>query len=256
MLSFSEGNVVRWVRLFALFTVVLAIVNCCPALAQEVNAPEPVDDVNFLYWIAKVSGIIGLLLFLVSIYFVTVVIQNFLVLRMSVAAPPEVISACQAAIENKNVNQLMETVSQDDSYFSQILFAGLSDLGFGLDEARDKLERTAEALNARMEANISILAVLGTLGPMIGLLGTLKGMITAFSAIAISGVSLDAAKVAEAISEALVLTFEGVLLSIPAIYLYSLFRNRIATITIETTTLADDQLRSASTLMRRKPDAK
>ena len=91
---------------------------------------------------------------------------------------------------------------------------------------------------------------------MIGLLGTLKGMITAFSAIAISGVSLDAAKVAEAISEALVLTFEGVLLSIPAIYLYSFFRNRIATITIETTTLADDQLRSASTLMRRKPDAK
>jgi hypothetical protein len=47
-----------------------------------------------------------------------------------------------------------------------------------------------------------------------------------------------------------------VLLSIPAIYLYSFFRNRIATITIETTTLADDQLRSASTLMRRKPDAK
>ena len=164
MLSFSEGNVVRWVRLLSLFAVAVAFINCCPALAQEGAAPQPVNDVNFLYWIAKVSGIIGLILFLVSIYFVTVVIQNFLVLRMSVAAPPEVISACQAAIENKNVNQLMETVSQDDSYFSQILFAGLSDLGFGLDEARDKLERTAEALNARMEANISILAVLGTLG--------------------------------------------------------------------------------------------
>ncbi len=81
-------------------------------------------------------------------------------------------------------------------------------------------------------------------------------MITAFSAIAISGVSLDAAKVAEAISEALVLTFEGVLLSIPAIYFYSVFRNRIARISIETTTLADDQLRNASALMRRKPEVK
>ena len=230
MLSSSEGNVSRWVRLLTLFAVAFALVNCCPAIAQEPAPSQPVDNVNFLFWIAEVSGIIGLFLFLVSIYFVTVVIQNILVLRMSVAAPPEVVSACQSAIESKNVNQLMETVSQDDSYFSQILFAGLSDLGFGLDEARDKLERTAEALNARMEANISILAVLGTLGPMIGLLGTLKGMIKAFSAIAISGVSLDAATVAKAISEALVLTFEGVLLSIPAIYLYSLFRNKIATI--------------------------
>ena len=255
MSSFSESNVLRWVRLLSLFAGALVLLNC-PAMAQEAAAPEPANEVNTLFWLAKVSGIIGLFLFLVSIYFVTVVIQNFLVLRMSVAAPPEVVSTCQAAIENKNVNQLMETVSQDDSYFSQILFAGLSDLGFGLDEARDKLERTAEALNAKMEANISILAVLGTLGPMIGLLGTLKGMITAFSAIAISGVSLDAAKVAEAISEALVLTFEGVAISIPAIYLYSLFRNWIATISIEVTTLADDQLRSASTLMRRKPETK
>ncbi len=256
MLSFSESSVLRWVRLLTFFVAAVALLNICPALAQEAPEPEPVNDVNFLYWLAKVSGFIGLFIFLVSIYFVTVVIQNLLVLRIPVAAPPEVISACQAAIENKNVNQLMETVSQDDSYFSQILFAGLSDLGYGLDEARDKLERTAEALNAKMESNISILAVLGTLGPMIGLLGTLQGMIKAFSQIAISGVSLNAAKVAEAISEALVLTFEGVLLSIPAIYLYSYFRNKIATISIETTTLADDQLRSASTLMRRKPEVK
>ena len=79
MLSFSEGNVLRWVRLLTLFAVAVALINCCPAMAQDNAPPQPIDDVNFLYWIAKVSGIIGLFLFLVSIYFVTVVIQNLLV---------------------------------------------------------------------------------------------------------------------------------------------------------------------------------
>ena len=90
---------------------------------------------------------------------------------------------------------------------------------------------------------------------MIGLLGTLKGMISSFAVIAMSGVALDAARVAEGISEALVITFEGVLLSVPAIFLYSIFRNRISQISVETTMLADDCLRSVYRLLKSKPVA-
>ncbi len=78
-----------------------------------------------------------------------------------------------------------------------------------------------------MEKKISMLAVLGTLGPMIGLLGTLKGMIASFSVIAMSDTQLKASQVAGGISEALLLTFEGVALSVPAIYFFALFRNRV-----------------------------
>jgi biopolymer transport protein ExbB len=79
---------------------------------------------------------------------------------------------------------------------------------------------------------------------MIGLIGTLKGMIASFSVIAMSGVTLKASEVASGISEALLLTFEGVSLSVPAIYFYAFFRNRVAAISAEAMLEADNLLQT------------
>jgi biopolymer transport protein ExbB len=104
-----------------------------------------------------------------------------------------------------------------------------------------------------MEKNISMLAVLGTLGPMIGLLGTLKGMIASFSVIAQSDAQIKASAVASGISEALLLTFEGVLLSVPAIYFFSVFKNRVSTLSVSTMLQADHFLRRFAQVARSKP---
>ena len=88
--------------------------------------------------------------------------------------------------------------------------------------------------------------------PMIGLLGTLKGMIASFSVIALSDVQLNASEVAGGISEALLLTFEGVALSVPAIYFFALFRNRVAAISVDTMLKADEFLRHFGLATRKK----
>ena len=215
---------------------------------------EP-PQVNVLWWLIKVSGWIGLFILILSIYFVAVAIQAFLQLKLSVAMPPESTQAVTELIEAGKTREVVEFLKEDDSMYGQSLLAGIADLKYGLDDAREKLDRKAEALSGDMERSISNLAVLGTLGPMIGLLGTLKGMITSFSAIAISGTSLDASKIAEGISEALVLTFEGVFLSVPAIFLFSFFRNRIAKIYSEVSITADDHLRAfAKQFFKNKPE--
>ncbi len=223
-------------------------------IAQEVAAEvkETPKQSSFLIWIIQVSGLIGGFIFFLSVYFGTVTIRSFLDLRQSEASPKEIVDECNALIAAKNPRGLVDFLQGDSSYFSQVLLAGILQLRNGFDEARDKLERESEVLTKRMEKSISILAVLGTLGPMIGLLGTLKGMISSFSVIAMSGVALDSAKVAEGISEALVLTFEGVALSVPSIFFYSLFRNRISMISLETTSLAEDKLREVARLLRMK----
>ena len=105
-----------------------------------------------------------------------------------------------------------EFVQGDDCFFSRVLTTGITELPNGLAHARESMERVGEAETVDMEKKISMLAVLGTLGPMIGLLGTLKGMIASFSVIAMSDVQLKASQVAGGISEALLLTFEGVAL--------------------------------------------
>ena len=247
---------IAFVRRALPFIILFVVSTLCLAescWAQQANATEKPNEVNVLFWLIKVSGPIGAFIFVLSVYFVAVAFKQYFELRLSVAAPPDVVELATKLIDEKKTKELLALLNEDDSFFSRILVAGISDLRYGIEEGREKLDRKAEVLTVQMERSISILAVIGTLGPMIGLLGTLKGMISSFSVIAMSGVALDAARVAEGISEALVITFEGVFLSVPAIFLYSVFRNRISQISVETTMLADDCLRTVYRQLKSKP---
>jgi biopolymer transport protein ExbB len=191
-------------------------------------------------------------LLVLSIYFVAKVVHMFSELRLEVAAPPEIVQQCENLLKAKDFMGVYKLVKGDNSFFSTVLTAGLAELPQGLAEARDAMERVGETLVVEMERKISMLAVIGSLGPMIGLLGTLKGMIASFSAIAMSDTQLKASQVAGGISEALVLTFEGVGISVPAIYFFAVFRNRVATISTATMLAADEFIRRTNALLRAK----
>jgi biopolymer transport protein ExbB len=215
---------------------------------------EPQPE-NFLIWVAKCSGFIGLVILILSIYFVSTVGRMFWELRLDTAQPPEMVLQCEGLLEQRDFKGIYNLVKEDDSFFSRILTPGITELPNGLAEAREAMERVGESITAEMEKKISILAVLGTLGPMIGLLGTLKGMIASFGAIARSGVQLKANEVAGGISEALLLTFEGVALSVPSIYFYSVFRNRVVHIATSVMLTGDQFLRHFSHAGRAKASA-
>jgi len=217
--------------------------------ATEEIAPEGSKEPeveSFLAWVVRCSGLIGLVILLLSIYFVSTVGRLFWEIRIPMAAPPELTQHCESLLEQGDFKGIFNIVKEGDSFFARLLTTGIRELPNGLAEARDAMERLGEAITAEMEKKISMLAVIGTLGPMIGLLGTLKGMITSFSVIARSDVQLKASEVARGISEALLLTFEGVALSVPAIYFFALFRNRIIHISSSVILLADQFLRHFS----------
>jgi len=210
---------------------------------------------NFLVWVIRCSGFIGLVILLLSIYFVSTVGRLFWEMRVETAAPPEIVAQCETLLEQRDFKGIYSIVKEDDSFFSRILTTGITELPSGLAEARDAMERLGDAIMAEMEKKISMLAVFGTLGPMIGLLGTHKGMIASFSVIARSDVQLKASEVASGISEALLLTFEGVALSVPAIYFFALFRNRVVYIATSVMLSGDQFLRHFSHAGRTKASA-
>src|SRR6202790_3090545 len=216
-----------------------------PASGSEPEAAPP-QSKSVLIWLIETSGWIGAVLLVLSIYFVAKVVHLYYDLRMEVAAPPEILQQCETLLKAKDFMGVYKLVKGDDSFFSTVLTAGLAELPQGLIEASDAMERVGETLVVEMETKISMLAVVGTLGPMIGLLGTLKGMIASFSAIAMSDTQLKASEVAGGISEALLLTFEGVGLSVPAIYYFAVFRNRVSSISVNTLLEADEFLRRVS----------
>jgi len=219
--------------------------DAAPAAAAE--------EENFLVWVAKTSGVIGAILLALSIYFVAVVARMFMELRPEVLTPLDVLEDCEKFLQARDFTGLYKRLKADNSYFSTVVSAGIAELPNGIPEARDAMERVGEVNTINMERKISMLAVLGTLGPMIGLLGTLKGMIGAFGAIARSGTELKAGEVAGQISEALLLTFEGVALSTPAIYFFALFRNRISSFSASVMLDSDAFMRRLYAAMKAKP---
>jgi biopolymer transport protein ExbB len=241
-----------------IFVVVLILANCAGTAFGQDAAPASTDapTQSIFSWFIECSGLIGLIILILSIYFVALVARMFMELRAQVAMPPEVIAQCEAMLEQRDFKGIFNVVKEDDSFFSRVLVTGITELPNGLSEAREAMERIGEMITTDMEKKISPMAVLGTLGPMIGLLGTLSGMIRSFGEIARSkGKAIESDKVAKGISEALLLTFEGVSLSLPAIFFFSFFRNRAMGISVNTMTRADEFLRHFAQAARGKPGA-
>ena len=223
---------------------------------KKTEEQKKIPEENILIWIMRCSGLIGVVILLLSIYFVSTVARLFWEMRIEVAAPPGMLQQCEGFLEQRDFKGIYNLVKEDDTFFGRVVATGIAELPNGLAEARDSMERTGDAVTSEMEKKISMLAVLGTLGPMIGLLGTLKGMIASFGVIArSSGVQMEASKVANTISESLLLTFEGVALSVPAIFFYALFRNRIVSISTSVMLTSDQFLRHFSHAGRAKASA-
>ena len=223
--------------------------EAAPAAAASAAAPAaPAEGGHtppksrFL-WVVYSSGVIGLFILCLSIYFVATVIRLFIELRPEVAMPAEEVAQCDQLLQTRDYQGLYDYTSKNNSLYSRLVSVGIAELPSGLAEAREVMDRHADAETVDMEKKISMLAVLGTLGPMIGLVGTLKGMIASFAVIALSDTQLKASEVAGGISEALLLTFEGVALSVPAIYFFAVFKNRVAKISVETLLAADELVR-------------
>ena len=225
------------------------------AKAVQVAADKTAAPQSVLMWIIVTSGWIGLLLLVISIYFIATVIQLFMEMRAQIVAPAQLMEECEALLSKRDFNAIYKLVKESPSELGQLIATGMVGLSTGLVDARESVDRQGEVMTVDMEKRISMLAVVGTLGPLIGLLGTLKGMIASFSIIARSDTQMKASEVAGGISEALILTFEGVGLSVPAIYFFALFKNRVASLSVQTINAADEFIRRVHATAQRKPSA-
>jgi len=220
-----------------------------PAKSAAAPAPAagttPPPTMNMLQWAAHASGVIGAFLLLLSIYFTALVIRLFMEFRVSEAVPTTLVERLEAAIRDKKFQDAYDGCKDNDSFLARLVRTGIANLPNGRSEAKEAMQTATEEIVTTLEMKISYLAVIGTLGPMIGLVGTIRGMIMSFQEIATAaGTQPRPEKVAEGISTALFITLEGVSLSVPAIFFFAFFRNRIAQMTMEATRVADRTINS------------
>jgi len=101
------------------------------------------------------------------------------------------------------------------------------------------MQEVGEEENMKLEHRLSYMALIGTISPMVGLFGTVHGMIQSFQVIAISGTSPKASDLAAGISTALFTTLVGLAIAIPAIAAYNILKNRIARLVLEVGILSE-----------------
>jgi biopolymer transport protein ExbB len=130
---------------------------------------------------------------------------------------------------------------EEPSYLGRVLTTGMGRLQYGLEDAREAANAMTESIKASKEQFITFLATIGTLGPLLGLVGTVYGMIQSFSVLG-KQANPAASDLADGISHALAVTLLGVSISVPAIFFHAFFRNRLIRISMETGAVADDLL--------------
>ena len=222
-----------------------------PAFAQEAaEAARPQDSRTIFYWAAEASGPIGVVILLMSFYLIAVIIWMSLEYRRSVALPERLVREVNDLLAVKQYTEAYQKLAESPSFLGRVLAAGVRKLPSGLLPAQRAMELANDDATMAMEHRTTYLATVGTLGPMIGLVGTVYGMILSFRVIATAGGSPQASHLAAGISTALFATLEGIAISIPAIFFHAMFRNRIARLSLEVALAAETLLEQFVTGVR------
>ena len=175
---------------------------------------------------------IVLLILLLSVISLFVISDNAWRITTSKLMPDKVLSELEARIVHGDITPAMELCRQKANYSmsTEIILAGLQRFQaseFGYAEYRSAVEEAGEDVTGRLYRRIEILNVIGAIAPMLGLTGTVIGMIFAFQQVAATQGLASAPQLAQGIYQALVTTVGGLLVAIPSIGAFAIFRNRI-----------------------------
>ena len=159
--------------------------------------------------------------------------MNFLAIRKDNFIPQELIDSFEALVAEKKYQEAYELAKTNESFLGMMLSNGLGRLSRGYDHAIQAMSEVGEEENMKIEHRLSYIAMIGTLAPMVGLLGTVDGMIASFQTIATSPTTPKPSELAAGISTALVTTLVGLLIAIPAIAVFSILKNKVAQLVLQ-----------------------
>lgn len=201
-------------------------------VVAEDTAPSDaeVEQISYLQWAAKSLGwMYGITFLGMSFSLVALIIMNVLAARHDNMVPPTLIADFDKLLEVKQYQQAYDLAKSDESFLGHVLAAGMAKISAGYDAAIESMQNIGEEENMNVEHRLSYLALIGSIAPMVGLLGTVDGMIMSFKVIANTTTGApDPQSLAEGVATALFTTLVGLLLAIPAIGAFNILRNKIA----------------------------
>jgi biopolymer transport protein ExbB len=186
--------------------------------------------------------LVYVLLGLTSLVSLTFIIERGLALRWRKVVPPEIEAAVESCYTKDDVPMLRRVCQQHGSALSRLLLLATEHLDRPKEEIGSALQTRARHEIVKLERGLVVLEVAVGIAPLLGLVGTIVGMMAVFGDVGTGGLS-DMAKLAHGISVILQATLIGLLIAIPALIAWSYFTKKVETLAVEMETLCDELLR-------------
>jgi len=226
-----------WIQAAILCGVVL-----CLSAAVMAQAPGGTEQqgISYFHWFIAGGGVIGWLLIAINFASWALIIEHFITIRRGNILPYPVQSQIDEMVEAGDFREVIEYTGAEPSMLSYMVHQSLTEAAHGYPAMERAMEEAGEERTSKLLRKIELLNIIGNVAPMLGLLGTVYGMIIAFSTIVREGDMPKPGVLAEGIGIALVTTFWGLVVAIPALAVYAFIRNRIDAVSGEAMLVAQD----------------
>jgi biopolymer transport protein ExbB len=185
-----------------------------------------------VYWLLALTSVAGL----------TVVFWRAWMLRWSKVAPPRIVEVLENCHTAEDLTRLREACESRPSPLGRLLIFAANHLAWPKAENASSLETAARREVVRLERGLVVLEIIIGIAPLLGLVGTILGMISVFRNIGESGLN-NASALAHGISLILNATLVGLLIAIPALIAWGYFSKKVEVLTVEMETLCDEFIR-------------
>jgi len=183
-----------------------------------------------------------LLLGLTSVVCFAVIVWRGWMLRWGKVVPPQIAGALAECRSREDVKNLRSLCEEHPSPLGRLIRMTADRLDWSKDDNADSLETAARHEVVHLERGLVVLEVIVGIAPLLGLVGTIAGMMTVFGDLGQTGLN-DAAKLAQGIALILRATLAGLLIAIPSLIFWSYFSKKVEVLAVEMETLCDEFLR-------------
>jgi len=201
--------------------------NAADSAREIPTDPAPQGFFDIVFSGGLTGFLIVLLLLGLSICAAALVIEHIMSIRAAVLMPAGLAEQVQTQLLTGSAADADALCRQNPSFLAFVLQAGIGEVDGGWSAVEKAMEDAAAEQSARLFRKIEYLSVIANIAPMVGLLGTVIGMIFAFQEVAATQGQARAADLATGIYQALVTTVGGLLVAIPTLAAFAIFRNRV-----------------------------
>jgi len=228
---------------------VLAAGSCALAAAADAGpADKPLQTKSLIDFI-KAGKTVGHTIILLSFVGIALVIDSALRVTSGKLVPPLLVRQAVSLAREARLGEIVRLSRASDSLLGRILGKVLAQRPLSLASAREALQEEGSKEVTRLQHRVGYIGFIAVVAPMLGLLGTVTGMIYSFNVLGTVKTAAQADELAVGVAEALVTTCEGLIVAIPLMFFHLYFRGRVTRIGQEAAGVCDSVMRGLAAVV-------